>query len=191
MKKYIYFPTKKLVDPDRPVVLEDGRFLHLSPTATEEDLNSFGIYEFQTRVADVDQIQYVLEGTVVFREHPEPIPPSLDEVKIQKKNQITSERGDAQFGGIEVNGIPVRTDLQTQFTLEAGRNQGGRQGNLSIRWKLADGTFTTLTKPQVDAMHDAVFNHIQAVYQKESDLVDLVDAASTVEEVEAISWASL
>ena len=40
-------------------------------------------------------------------------------------------------------------------------------------------------------MHEAVFAHIQGVYQKESDLVDLIDAATTVAEVDAITWDSI
>ena len=57
----------------------------------------------------------------------------------------------------------------------------------SCRWKTESG-FVELTAPQILAIADAVRAHVQSCFDHESELVALVDAAETVEAVEAIVW---
>ena len=184
---HIYYPTKQDVNTSRPFAKPSGEVIHFRPGTTDSELVGFEIYPvvLEAETASGTDIEYALSNGVVTKKTPAP---TLAEVKADKFTELGDARGVEEESGIDVGGIPVRTDMKTEFSLEAGRNKGGRNPNLLVRWKLSDGTFTDLSLAQIEAMHDAVFEHTQDLFQKESDLTDLVIAASTIEEVRAITW---
>ena len=57
----------------------------------------------------------------------------------------------------------------------------------SCRWKTESG-FVELTAPQILAIADAVREHVQAQFDHERALLALVDAAGTLEDLEAVTW---
>jgi len=57
----------------------------------------------------------------------------------------------------------------------------------SCRWKGVGG-FIELTAPQILAIADAVRAHVQGCFDREAELVALIEAATTPEELAAIVW---
>ena len=52
-----------------------------------------------------------------------------------------------------------------------------------------DAGFFELTAPQILAIADAVREHVQGCFDREAELLALVEAATTPEELEAITWS--
>lgn len=184
---HIHLPSLTLISNLRRPLEIDGRLVHLAKNVSIAELASMDIYPLEEDpwTASGAEEEYELADGVVTKRTPAP---SLEERKVQKKAEVAAQRWEAQHGGIEVGGMQVRTDQYTMFMLNAARGQGDRAGGLSMRWKQADGSFTTLNKPQIDGLHQAVFEHVQACFQQESDLVDAIDVATTVAELETIQW---
>jgi len=57
----------------------------------------------------------------------------------------------------------------------------------SCRWKTESG-FVELTAPQILAIADAVRAHVQACFDREAELLPLIEAAESQEELNAITW---
>lgn len=57
----------------------------------------------------------------------------------------------------------------------------------SCRWKTESG-FVELTAPQILAIADAVRAHVQSCFDREAELLLLIEAATTEAELEAIVW---
>jgi len=106
-----------------------------------------------------------------------------------KREEISKARYNAEVGGIEVDGVPVRTDRVTQSILGNARQYAKEDNTFSTDWKLSDGTFVTLTAPQIIAFADAVLAHVQAQFTKEKLLNDQIDAVTTTEELKAVKWS--
>jgi hypothetical protein len=55
-----------------------------------------------------------------------------------------------------------------------------------LLWKSADGTFRTVSLPDLKDMCKVVSDHISGCYNREKEIVDFINKAETVEEM--ISW---
>ncbi len=76
--------------------------------------------------------------------------------------------------GITVNGMRVSTTAAGISRLN-GAVEGGKS---SRKFVASNGKTYTLTNAQVKALHTAVDNHVQGVYDKAADLLDSIDAAT-------------
>lgn len=112
---------------------------------------------------------------------------SLEHGKQREKDNIKEKRYEKEVGGCTFNYqgtvVPVDSERDAQAKLSAallmadkGLWQNGK------KWKFADGIFRPLTIEQVVALAVTVGNHVNDCYQRESDLTDAVDAATTLEE---------
>jgi hypothetical protein len=57
----------------------------------------------------------------------------------------------------------------------------------SCNWKTEQG-FVTLTAQQIIAVATAVREHVQAAFDKEAEKVTEIQAAETIEDVQATAW---
>lgn len=183
----IHIPTQKPLRANRVVTLLSGHTVHLPEDTASPDYAANGVYPYNgvREEADVQVETYIeRDGEAILQ-----IPtPTLEERKATKKLEIAQARRETQEAGTTVDGLEVPTDQWTLYVLEAMRNKGGRDGSISVRWKKTDGAFIALNKTQIDVLHDATFTHIQQAYQRESDLLDAIEAATTKEELAAILW---
>jgi hypothetical protein len=115
--------------------------------------------------------------------------PATDEAKDLKRQELATARHEAVNGGTTFNGIPIRTDNQTRNELSTARQFAKDDPNLTIQWKLGNGSFITLDSPTIIAMADAVLAHQQAQFTKEKLLNDQIDAVTTAEELKAVEWS--
>ncbi len=82
---------------------------------------------------------------------------------------------------LSVGLIPVVHELD-RMALKAMQDS-----EYSCRWKGVGG-FIELTAPQILAIADAVRAHVQGCFDHEAELLPLIDAAESPEELAAISY---
>ena len=112
---------------------------------------------------------------------------SLEAIKEAKLAEIAAARYAQETGGLVVNGATIRTDRESQALITGAALKASTDATYVCRWKTVEG-FVELTAAQIIAVADAVRDHVQAGFDHEAELVALVDAAETVEAVEAIAW---
>lgn len=114
---------------------------------------------------------------------------TLDELKTAKRTEIAAARYTAETGGIEVDGVTIATDRGSQALLTAAVVTARLDLEFKTRWKCADGCFVTLDAMQLRAIGDAVIAHVEECFAHEAELVELIDAAQTPEDLAAITWS--
>jgi hypothetical protein len=114
---------------------------------------------------------------------------TFDELKAQKKQDIVTARYDAETGGCTVDGVRIATDRGSQALLTAAVVSARLDPEFKTRWKCADGYFVDLNAMQLRAIGDAVIAHVEACFAREAELVELIDAAQTPDELDAIQWS--
>jgi hypothetical protein len=119
------------------------------------------------------------------------IPSALEKAAMLKKREIASARYGAEFGGFtEPNtGMFVRTDERTRSLLTAAKLRAQANAAYQVKnWKTAAGSFITLDAPILIALESAVHDFIEDQFAKEAQRVAQIDAATTVQEVNAVVW---
>ena len=118
---------------------------------------------------------------------PEVVPPTLAEVKTAKLAELAAARYTEEIGGIVVGSVTIATGRESQAMM-TGAYVSLKQGLMqSVNWKGDDG-WVTATLTEIEPIAQAVGQHIQACFTKESQLAAQVAAAETVEAVNAIVW---
>ena len=120
---------------------------------------------------------------------PTPPEPTFDELKAQKKQEIAAARYEREIAGTSLNGVQIDTGRDSQALITGAALAAMLDENYSLNWKTSAG-FIHLTAPEIIAVAQAVRAHVQACFDRESELVALVDAAETPEDLDEIiiSW---
>lgn len=130
----------------------------------------------------VQTVQVGITGSITQPEK------TLDTTKIKKRSEIATRRYDFEASGVSVNGLLIRTDRDSQAVISS-THAAMQAGMLqTVQWKTADGTFATLDSAGILAIVQAVAVHVQNAFNIEKQLVDQLNAASTIEAVEAVQW---
>ena len=111
----------------------------------------------------------------------------LEAAKAAKRQEIASARFEAETAGIDVNGFTVRTDRESQALITGAALKAMQDSEYSCRWKTESG-FVELTSLQISAVADAVRAHVQGCFDREAELLTLIEAAESPEELAAISY---
>lgn len=118
---------------------------------------------------------------------PVPPEPTLDELKTLKKSAIAAARYAAETAGTTVNGVLIDTGRDSQALITGAAVAAMLDENYSLNWKTTAG-FIHLTAPEIIAVAQAVRAHVQNCFDREGELVALIDAAQTKDELNAIKW---
>jgi hypothetical protein len=127
-------------------------------------------------------------GTVT----PDVILPDLDKAKAKKKVEIAAARNVAMyadkttslgvFGSTESDNNKLSLVIQvTQIAAAAGQPA-------ECGYKTVDGTYSIYTLSQLEQIVLEIAAQVIPLYEKESGLVAQVETATTIEDVEAVSW---
>lgn len=111
---------------------------------------------------------------------------SLEALKEAKTAEIAAARYAAEIAG--VNGI--RTDRESQSLITGAALKASMDSTYSCRWKTEAG-FVTLTAAQIIAVADAVRAHVQSCFDREAELLPLIESAGTQAELDAINWVEV
>ncbi len=107
----------------------------------------------------------------------------LEAAKSAKRAEIASARFEAETAGID----GIRTDRESQSLITGAALKAMQDSTYSCRWKGVDG-FVELTAPQILAIADAVRAHVQSCFDREAELLPLIDAADSPGNLEVIMW---
>lgn len=119
----------------------------------------------------------------------EPLPPepTIDELKVQKKAEISAARYEAEIAGTVVDGVTIDTGRDSQALITGAALAAVIDSSYSLNWKTENG-FIHLTAPEIIAVAQSVRAHVQACFDKEGELVARINEATTKEELDAITW---
>jgi len=127
---------------------------------------------------------------------------SLEEMKSIKKAEIANSRWVTETSGVSVNGVHIPTDRESQALITGAAFSAVvklmkmslpedmwpmlDQIPSSVNWKASE--WMNLPNEQIIQIGMLVRMHVQEVFDREKAISDLITAATTVDEVKAISW---
>ena len=112
----------------------------------------------------------------------------LSIAKARKLRELAAARYEAEISGVTVEGAHVRTDRESQALITGAALAAIQDASYSCKWK-TENDFVPLTATQIVAVATAVRSHVQACFDREYTLAAQVEAAETVQAVEAIRWS--
>lgn len=96
---------------------------------------------------------------------------------------LKARRDQAIAAGITVSGMAVATDDLSQQRITGAALAASLDGDYSVNWKTEAG-FVELSAAQVLAVAQAVRAHVQACFDREAELLPLIEAADDPASVE-------
>jgi len=112
---------------------------------------------------------------------------NIDKLKETKLVEIADKRWRTETGGITIDGMEIATDRESQALLTAAVLKVKDDPSYTVNWKAKNGWFE-LDAATLIAIADAVRAHVQMCFDKEKQLQEQIDKATTVEELEAVVW---
>ena len=109
-------------------------------------------------------------------------PRTLDEIKAQKWAEIKAERDQLEFGGFNYAGHIYDSDPTSQTRIMNAAAMG-----IAQEWTTKDNTVVSLSDVQIKELGEALVMCVAFVHELGRDARAKIDAAQTIEEVEAIT----
>lgn len=108
----------------------------------------------------------------------------LDTAKTQLLERLADIRWQKETGGIELEGIKISTDRQSQAMITqtvAGLNLTNATDNpiTTVKFK-SDSGFVELSAEQIAAIGIAVTRHVEACYAREQELASKIESIKTI-----------
>jgi hypothetical protein len=106
----------------------------------------------------------------------------IGELKTLFLAAVAEKRWEVETAGVVIGGIRIKTDRESAAKLTAAYVKADRDPGYAIaNWKVADGTFVTLSAAAILAAGDAVSAHVQACFDREAALSVEILASTDVE----------
>lgn len=102
-------------------------------------------------------------------------PKDIVQIKALKSAAIAESRYALETNGIDLDGVSIRTDRESQSMIASALMRVTRNPAAVIDWKGANG-WTTIDKAAVELIADAVSNHVQACFTAERLRHEALDA---------------
>jgi hypothetical protein len=115
--------------------------------------------------------KWTLTKTVV-----ELTPEQLEDRKAQKRRQIKDRRDIAISAGTTSNGMTIATDDLSQQRITGAALAATIDPTTTVKWKMPDDTFVNLDSNQIIVIAQLVRAHVQACFDRESELLADLDA---------------
>lgn len=100
---------------------------------------------------------------------------------------IADVRYQHEIGGIVLAGMSIDTDDRSKTLISGSALKAMRDSGYVLRWKTPNG-FVDLPATQVLMIADAVSDHVQACFNRESTLLDALAAGTFAESMLAEGW---
>lgn len=94
------------------------------------------------------------------------------------KALIADRRWNEMGAGTTLNGTLLATDDAAQTRINGAAISAMLDPNYTLDWKGADGVWVSLNAQQIIGIAVTIRNHVQACYNREKALADMVDAGT-------------
>ncbi len=160
---------------DAIVVITDGGIVKQMP---------FPVENFEKRSID----EWLISNTIAPYKTVEEL---LEDAKAAKKAAIETERDIRKFGNVTYDAIEYEADAWTitmiQQLLADARATDGASLPTTPFWRTADNSMVTLTLQDLEGLNQAIQHNVNSTYGWSWTLKAMLDAATTVAEVDAIT----
>lgn len=133
---------------------------------------------------DVNQVTEGTTGSIIPAQA-QPI--TLDTARSEKLIQLATWRYEQEVAGIVVDGMHIKTDRESQASITNTYFNMVNGLISSVDWKMADGTFVTLTLSQITNIAQTVVNHVQRLFTLEKFYSQQIHSAQSIDAVYAIT----
>ncbi len=111
---------------------------------------------------------------------------TLETAKAKKLAEVAAWRYGVETAGVTLGGATIRTDRESQSQITSAYTSLKNGLLTSVNWKSADGQWVALTLAQIEPIAAAVAQHVQSCFNAEMALTQQVNAAQTIEAVNAV-----
>ncbi len=180
-------------------VSEEGRFMEVVYTVDGKPPMTVGVRlpfegeSLETLIHIHSPVRYFIEqmtpvanvatGTTGSYSIPEE---TLESVRRDKLLEVAAWRYAKETEGVYINGNLISATRDSQASLTATFTSMKEGFINTVNWKMADGTFVTLSLSDITAIAQAVVSHVQSCFDREAYYITMVNNASTIEEVKNI-----
>ena len=111
---------------------------------------------------------------------------TLESTKAEKLAQIAQWRYEREVSGVSADGATISTDRESQAKLSAAFSSLNAGLLTSINWKTQGGSFIVLNSQNIGSVAGSVAQHVQSCFDAEMALAQQVNAAESIEAVNAV-----
>ena len=115
-------------------------------------------------------------------------PRTLDDIKLAKWEIIKQARSSAEFGGFTWDGSPFDSDAISQSRIQGALQLAAMVPGFTVDWTLANNSARNLNAADLANVGAALGMHVAAQHAKARLLRSQIEAATTVAEVDAVTW---
>lgn len=130
------------------------------------ELTDKGWYEQRWEVVN-------LADTMTSEEYEEWNTNYINNIKAEKLNQLANLRYVKETEGIEINGMKIKTDRESQALINGAYVSTIINPDFTIDWKCENG-WITLNATQISAIASNVANHVQSCFTREKALQEII-----------------
>lgn len=113
---------------------------------------------------------------------------SLSYSRQSKWDDIKAARTAQEFGSFEWGGYTFQCDEVSQRRIQGAVQLAMLDPALTLDWTLADNTVQTFTAAEFEAIGQALAAHVGQCHERGRILRQEIDAATSEQDLEAISW---
>lgn len=115
-------------------------------------------------------------------------PRTLEDHKTAQWTLIKAARDEAEFGGFTWDGSIFDSDQVSQARIQGAVLLATGNPNFVVDWTLADNTVRSLTADDLSAISQALGEHVSLQHSRARGARALLDQATSLSEVQAISF---
>ena len=115
-------------------------------------------------------------------------PRTLNDIKLAKWLTIKRARSSAEFGGFTWDGSPFDSDAISQSRIQGAVQLAAMAPGFTIDWTLANNSVRNLNGEDMANVGAALGMHVATQHAKARTLRSQIEAATTVAEVDAVTW---
>lgn len=151
-----------------------------------------------TEATRIEMLSAERMGNVIIADaqgHPQAIDPksilTIEEIKINKLEQLAAYRYARETAGITVNGEVIRTDRESQSMItNTLRGFDLKPEGTATDWETADGEWVQINKATLEAIGILVWDHVEACFQNKKRHSIAIRALTTSEEIAAYDFTT-
>ena len=108
-------------------------------------------------------------------------------LKRGKLQELADSRWQEETGGYIYKGHEFHSDRESQDRVFQAYMASLSDSNFTVTWKTKNG-WLEMTASDFITLYNEFYVFLQNLYQKEKNLQEQIEAATTIEELEAIQW---